>query len=478
MSSNPIDYNRKWLVLISVGMGIFLATIDGSIVNVALPTLVRELNTNFATVQWVVLGYLLTTTTLLLSMGRLGDMVGKKPVYVSGFVIFTLGSLLCGSAPSVQWLIGFRVLQAVGAAMTQALGIAIVTEAFPSHERGKALGISGTLVSIGIVLGPTLGGLLIDALSWRWIFYVNLPIGIIGTLMVLSYVPNFKPSGGQKFDFAGAFVLLAGLLLLLLAMTFGQERGFADGLILGMLGTAVCILILFIIIEKRISHPMIDLQLFTNRLFNVSLLTGLLVFVTVAGVFILLPFYLENMLGYDTRQVGLMIAAVPILLGVTAPIAGTLSDKIGVRPIATCGLFIMLIGYLAMSRLNLSTTLPVYIISVLPFGAGVGVFQSPNNSAIMGSVPREKLGITSGLLAITRNLGQTTGIALLGTVWAGRVSSRAGFSAAGGATTAPINAQIAGLQDTFLVIVAMISIAFLLSLWGLMLERKGARVRG
>ena len=472
MTSNSIDYNRKWLVLVSVGMGIFLATIDGSIVNVALPTLVRALDTNFATVQWVVLGYLLTTTTLLLGMGRLGDMVGKKPVYVTGFIVFTLGSLLCGAAPAVNWLIGFRVLQAIGAAMTQALGFAIVTEAFPPNERGKALGISGTLVSIGIVLGPTLGGLLIDALSWRWIFYVNLPIGIIGTLMVLRYVPNFKPVGKQIFDYAGAIIMFVGLLLMLLAMTFGQERGFGNGLIVGMLITAVILFILFIFIEQRVAQPMIDLQLFTNRLFNVSLLTGLLVFVTVAGVFILLPFYLENMLGYDTRQVGLLIAAVPILLGVTAPIAGTLSDKIGVRLIATSGLFIMLIGYFAMSRLNLETALPIYIISVLPFGAGVGIFQSPNNSAIMGSVPREKLGIASGLLAITRNMGQTTGIALLGAAWAGRVASRAGFQPEGGATSAPIDAQVAGLQDTFLVIVAMIGVAFLLSLWGLILERK------
>lgn len=302
MTATTIDYNRKWLVLITVGMGIFLATIDGSIVNVALPTLVRELNTNFATVQWVVLAYLLTTTTLLLGMGRLGDMVGKKPVYVAGFIVFTVGSLLCGSAPSVQWLIGFRVLQAIGAAMTQALGIAIVTEAFPPQERGKALGISGTLVSIGIVLGPTLGGLLIDAFSWRWIFYVNLPVGILGTLMTLQFVPHYKPTRSQMFDFGGAVVLFAGLLLLLLAMTFGQDRGFGDGMIVGMLGTAVFLLALFLFIETRVAQPMIELQLFRNRLFSLSLLTGLVVFVTVAGVFILLPFYLENMLGYDTRR--------------------------------------------------------------------------------------------------------------------------------------------------------------------------------
>ncbi|MCP5098402.1 MAG: DHA2 family efflux MFS transporter permease subunit [Chloroflexi bacterium] len=467
-----IDYTRKWLVLVTVGMGVFLATIDSSVVNVALPTLVRDLDTDFATVQWVVLAYLLTTSTLLLSMGRLGDMVGKKPIYLAGFAVFTVGSLLCGLAPTAAWLIGFRVLQAIGAAMTQALGFAIVTEAFPPAERGKALGISGTLVSVGIVLGPTVGGLLIDALSWRWIFYVNLPIGIVGLLMVVRFVPRIRPLGHQRFDFAGALLLFLALLSLLLALTLGQDWGFLDGHVLVLLGASILFAALFIIIERRVTDPMIDLDLFQNRLFNISLLTGLIAFVAVAGVFILLPFYLENMLGFDTRQVGLLIAAVPILLGVMAPIAGVLSDRVGTRPIATVGLIILLIGYVAMSQFDLETTIPIYILSVLPFGAGMGIFQSPNNSAIMGAVPHEKLGITSSLLAITRNLGQTTGIALLGAIWAARTMSYAGFVPEGGATAVPIAAQIGGLHDTFVIIAAMIGVALLLSLWGLMLERQ------
>ncbi|HEX9971345.1 MAG TPA: MFS transporter, partial [bacterium] len=178
--TDPIDYSRKWLVMSALGMGIFLATIDGSIVNVALPTLVTQFNTRFEVVQWVVLGYLLTLATLMLSIGRLADMVGKKPIYLAGMVIFTFGSLMCGLSQTVYWLIGFRIFQAIGAAMMISLGTGILTEAFPPQERGKAMGIVGAIVSIGIITGPTLGGFLIDLISWHWIFFVNIPVRIIG----------------------------------------------------------------------------------------------------------------------------------------------------------------------------------------------------------------------------------------------------------------------------------------------------------
>ncbi len=473
--TNPPDYSRKWFVMAAVGMGIFLTTIDGTIVNVALPTLVHELNTDFATVQWVVLAYLLTLSTLLLSMGRLGDMVGKKPVYMAGFVLFTLSSLLCGLAPTIYWLIGFRVLQAIGAAMTQALGTAIITEAFPDSERGKALGASGTLVSIGIVLGPTLGGLLIESLSWHWIFLVNLPVGIIGVWMVIRNVPNLQPVGEQRFDYAGAAVLFIGLLTLLMGLTLGQQWGFGDQRVWLMLAGALLAIGLFIGIEARVEQPMIDLQLFRSQLFSINLITGLAVFIAVAGVFILLPFYLEGVLGYGPRAVGLLVAAVPILLGVTAPISGLLSDRYGTRLIASIGLAVLAGGYAAMSRFTAETNLTYYLIAVLPFGAGMGIFQSPNNSAVMGAVPRSKLGIASGLLAITRTLGQTTGIAVLGAFWAARVMAYAGEVVAGGVTAASIPAQVAGLQDTFTVIAAFIGLTFLLSLYALWQEQRSKK---
>jgi EmrB/QacA subfamily drug resistance transporter len=472
MTQGQVDYSRKWYVMMAVAMSTFLATIDGSIVNVALPTLVRDLNTEFAIVQWVVLAYLLTLATLLLSMGRLGDMIGKKPVFTSGLVVFTVGSVLCGLAPSIEWLVGFRVLQAVGAAMAFALSMAIVTEAFPPSERGKALGLSGTIVSIGIVVGPTLGGLLIDALSWHWIFFVNLPVGIVGTVLALRFIPAIRPVGCQRFDFAGAASLFAGLLALLLALTLGQGLGFGNWLILVLFGAFAILIPVFVTIERRSKQPMIDLSLFKNSLFSVNLITGLATFVSMGGSLILMPFYLENVLGYGPRAVGLLMATVPVLLGVVAPVSGALSDRIGTRPITVVGLLVLVVGFYAMSSLSTQTTVLGYVLRFLPVGVGMGVFQSPNNSAVMGSVPRRRLGVASGLLSITRTLGQTTGIAILGALWASRVFAYAGTVPLEGATAAQATAQVAGLHDTFLIVTGLLVLALLLGVWGLVHERR------
>jgi EmrB/QacA subfamily drug resistance transporter len=476
MQQQPVDYSRKWYVMAAVAMGVFLATIDGSIVNVALPTLVHAFGTEFAIVQWVVLAYLLAVTTLMLSVGRLGDMIGKKPLYAAGFVVFTLGSVLCGLASSVYWLIGFRVLQAIGAAMLMALGMAIVTEAFPPSERGKALGISGSMVSVGIVVGPVLGGLLIGALSWHWIFFVNLPIGIVGTWMVIRFVPALKPAGGQRFDLAGALTLFLCLMAFLMALTLGQGKGFTDILVLALLAASLAFLALFITIEHRIQYPMIDLDLFRDRLFNINLVTGFIIFVCMSGTIILMPFYLENVLGYAPQSVGFLLAIVPIAVGSTAPNSGGLSDRLGTRPITVAGLLILLIGFFAVSTLTTGTTALGYVLRFLPIGIGIGVFQSPNNSAVMGAVPRARLGIASGLLSITRTLGQTTGIAALGALWASRVAHRAGSALPAGATAAPAAAQVAGLNDTFSLVVILIALALSLAAWGLIQERRSRRL--
>jgi EmrB/QacA subfamily drug resistance transporter len=472
MEQQPIDYSRKWYVMAAVAMGIFLATIDGSIVNIALPTLVRELRTDFAIVQWVVLAYLITVTTLMLSVGRLADMVGKKTLYTSGFVVFTIGSLLCGLSPTVGWLIGFRVLQAIGAAMTMALSAAIVTEAFPPSQRGKAMGISGAVVSIGIVLGPALGGLVIAALSWHWIFFVNLPVGLVGTLMVLRFVPAITPEGGQRFDYLGAVTLFVSLISLLLALTLGQQAGFATLPVLLLFACWALFLAAFIRVEWNSRQPMLDLRLFQNSLFSINLITGFITFVAIAGTMVLMPFYLENMLRYHTGTVGLLLAVVPIGLGVVSPISGGLSDRFGTRSISLIGVVALLIGYSAVSTLGLHTTLLGYVLRFLPLGIGMGLFQSPNNSAIMGAAARERLGVASGLLSITRTLGQTVGVAALGAVWASRVEYYAGIAVQGDGTAAPVAAQVAALQDTVLVIVAMIVLALLLSVWGVMQERQ------
>ena len=474
--SPEIDYHRKWYVMAAIAIGIFMATIDGSIVNVALPTLVKDLNTNLSIIQWVVLVYLLTLSTLLLSVGRLADIKGKKRIYTSGFVIFTLGSLFCGLSSNVNWLIISRVIQAAGATMIIALGTAIVTEAFPPRELGLALGITGTMVSTGIVIGPTLGGLLLSITTWHWIFFVNLPLGVLGIILSIRFIPSTRPQGGQRFDFLGAFTMLASLLLFLISLTFGQLYGFISPLVLIMLFSSGLLLCAFVLIEQRTSQPMIDLRLFNNKLLSINLITGFLTFFSIAGTTFLMPFYLQNVLGFNLRQIGLLMATVPVAMGIVAPISGALSDRWGSRRITVIGLGILLIGYYSISNLNQQTNVTEYIMRFLPIGLGMGIFQSPNNSAIMGAAPRERLGVVSGILAINRTIGQTTGIAIMGAIWSSLVLKYTGGGLSVQATDALPAFQVAGLQSTLMITVILIFLALVLSLWALITELRAKSV--
>lgn len=464
MSAAPQKAN-KWTVMATVGMGIFLATIDGSIVNIALPTLRDDLNTTFAATQWVVLAYLLTLATLLLSVGRLADIVGKKRIYVAGFVVFTAGSVLCGLSPDVGWLIAMRVVQALGAAMIFSLGPAILTEAFPSSERGRALGISGMIVSLGIITGPTLGGIILGSLSWHWIFFVNLPVGIVGTWLAWRSIPVSAPRGGQTFDVPGAATLFVSLLTLLLALTLGQGRGFGEPLILALFAVALITFVLFLWIEGRVAQPMVDLRLFRNALFSANLTMGMLTFMALSGVILLLPFYFEGVRGLTVQQTGLMLSILPVALGIASPISGSLSDRFGSRVISLIGLVLIVVGYVGLATLQTGTPAWAFALRIVPLGLGMGTFQSPNNSAIMGSAPRDRLGVVSGLLALTRNLGQTVGIAIFGALWAASVASSLGALPPGGAPDAPAAVQVTGMQITFAVAGALAGVALLLGVW-------------
>lgn len=458
----------------TVAVGILLATIDGSIVNVALPTLVEIFDTSFATIQWVALAYLLTLATLTLLVGRIGDIVGKRKIYNAGFLAFTLASVVCALSPSVGFLIAFRVIQAVGATMVLALGISILTESFPPTERGKALGYIGTAVSIGIVTGPVVGGILIEAFDWRAIFLVNLPVGILGTIMAVRYVPDVPPVPGQKMDFWGAGLLSGSLLSLSLALTLGQVRGFAQPLILFLFGFSAVAVAVFVRLEWRMTSPMIQLRLFRNPLLSVSVVSGFLVFAALSATFFLLPFYLEGVLGFGVGRVGILLGVAPLVLGIVAPISGTLSDRMGVRSLTLGGLAILTVSYVSFQLLSTDTTWWQYALLAVPLGAGIGIFQSPNNSAIMGSIPREYSGVGGGLLNLTRLLGQITGIAVLGSVWAGRVLAMSADPVPGNdASAASPVLQVGALRLTFAIAAALIGSAGLIGIWALRREREG-----
>ncbi len=468
--------NHKWLAMVGIGMGVLMATLDISIVNIALPTLMQELRVGLATVEWVILSYALMITSFLLSMARLGDMIGKKKTYLIGMKIFIVGSLLCGLAPDIHWLIIFRGVQALGGVMMQALGLGIITEIFPVSQRGKALGVMGSVVSCGLALGPPLGGILISLVGWRAIFLVNVPLGLLAWMAVVQFVPSGAPTQpDQHFDIPGAIILFVSLACYALGMTWGQSQGFGQMQAWFLLAAAGLGLSVFVAVESRVTQPIIHLALFSDPVFDLNLMMGWLSFVILGGMFVL-PFYLELVLGYTPKHTGLLLMVVPVSMGLVAPWAGGLSDRYGSRGISLAGLLILLTGCLALSTLGRDTGILGYMVRVVPIGLGMGLFQSPNNSAIMGGVSRQRLGVASGLLALSRTLGNTSGLPLMGAVFTARVWASAPGIIQDRFSQAPAEALVAGVRGAFRLGLFLAVLAVALAAAALWMERRRKRV--
>lgn len=446
----------KWLTMIVVSIGTFMATLDASIVNVSLPTIMSSLHTNLATVQWVVSIYLLVLTGLLLTLGRLADLIGRKKIFIAGFAIFTVGSVMCGLSRTIHLLIAFRGLQAVGAAMIMANSPAILTDAFPGSERGKAMGMLGMVVASGLTAGPALGGFLVAATGWPLIFFVNLPIGILGIAIAQAVLRSKSTRREGRFDIPGALLLSLSLASITLALNQGAERGWRSPYILALFSIFVIFCSLFILREHATSHPMLDLALFRNRLFAAASVSAFISYVATFAVTFLMPFYLLQVLGYDVRQVGLILTAVPLSLAIIAPLSGSLSDKIGSRALGSIGLAVASFGLLLISRLGSHPSFSQVVISLTIVGMGSAIFQAPNSSAIMGSVPSDRLGVAAGMIATMRNLGMITGIAVAGAVY---MSRRIGYVPQIGSMTASVHA----FRDAFIVASAICTIGVLTS---------------
>jgi MFS family permease len=299
--------------------------------------------------------------------------------------------------------------------MMLALGTAILTEVWPPYKRGQAIGFAAGFISLGIVFGPAIGGIMLQYLSWHWIFFVNVPIGIAAFALVLFYLPPLRPSGRREsFDIAGAAALGFGLLSFTLGITLGQDMGFTAAPVLGLFAAAAALLVLFGFIELRVPFPMLDLNLFRAPQFSLNLFTGTIAFVALSGVVLLLPFYLSLVLQQPLLQVGLYMAIVPLVMTVLQPMSGVLSDRLGTRRVSTVGLGFILLGYLLMTTLPVSGSPFNYVLRFLPVAVGMSLFNSPNNSAIMGSAPKNRLGVASAVLSTVRTLGQVIGVAVLG----------------------------------------------------------------
>ncbi len=451
-------------MLAAAALGSFVSAVMGTSVNVAMPSLVSATGAPFALVQWVVLAYLLSTAAMLPIVGRLADMWGKRAIFVAGFVIFALGSLATGLAPGIGALIGFRLVHGLGSAVLTGVGLAIVTDVFPSEERGRAIGINGAVLSSGIVLGPTLGGFLVE-FGWRYVFLAGLPVALLGALVAWRFVPAYRRGPRQRFDLAGASTLTAALASVSLALTLGQGRGFGDAVVLALFAAGATLLAAFIAIERRGEHVIVDLRLFRDPRLTIGLLAGSGVFVSIAGTIFVMPFYLEGVLGRPPREVGLLMSVTPILLVILAPVAGVLADRFGERIVTVVGLAFAFAGFTAVGTLAETTTALGYVLRFVPVGIGMATFQTPNNSAIMGSAPPGRSGIVGGLLGLTRALGQTSGIAVLGSVWAARSAFHAGGPS--GSALGPEAAQVSGLHDMMTVVQALVLGALVLCIWDL-----------
>lgn len=466
------------LAMLGVNLMVFMATLDMSIVNVALPTLVEALHTDFAAIQWVILSYVLVIASLLLLISRLGDMRDKKRIFSTGLILFVSASLCCGLAPSVSWLIAFRALQGIGAAMSQSLGMAIVTQIAPPSSRGRALGFIGGTVAMGLMLGPPLGGVLIGLAGWRVMFLLNVPIGLVALYVVRRFMPALPPvKQGERFDVPGAITASLTLGCYCLGMTLTQRHGITDPAALTLLGLAVIGLFSFIRIERRAAAPMLDLGLFANPFISLSLTMSVLVFITGASGFIM-PFFLQSAQGYSVTQMGLLLMILPASMAITAPVSGSLADRYGSCRIRVVGLSILCLGCLALGGLNVETPWWEYLLRTMPVGLGIGIFQAPNNSAIMGEMPPHRLGVGSGLANYARVFGQSTGLPLVGALFASLVLASGHVGARADFTSAPPEILAAGVAGVYYYLAGLLVVAIALAALTWRLDNQRSRAAG
>ncbi len=402
----------KWIALSCTSMGALFSVLSGSTLMMALPVIMKDLKVGMALVTWILMGYMLAMTILVPSIGRIADMFGRKKLYVSGFAIFTISSLFCAISQSGTQLLIFRLIQALGGALMVANSTAIVADAFPKSELGRALGINSMIISIASIAGPILGGFLIN-IGWRSIFYINIPIGIIGTLWAAFMLKEGEIiTTKQKFDFKGTITFSLGMLALLIALTIGGFSGWFHASVIGLSIISVVLLGAFVHIENRTEEPMLDMKLLKTRVLAFAYASNLLNGIARGAVTFLLIFYFQGIKGIDPIQAGILLAPFAISMMVVSPISGYLSDKYGARVLSSVGLLISAAGLFGMMFINKNTSMVELMIWMLILGFGSGMFFSPNTSAIMSIVPANKRGIAAGVRTMSMNAGNVLSIAI------------------------------------------------------------------
>lgn len=422
-----VKKSNKWLMMVSVLLSSFLSSLDGSIVNVALPVMAESLHVDTARIQLVATSYLVVIVGVILIFGKLGDMIGKSRIFYLGIAVFTIGSLLCGVATSFEFLIVARIIEAIGAAGTMANNQGIITEIFPASERGKALGLIGTSVALGSLIGPGLGGIMISFLPWQSLFLVNVPIGIFAFFLAFRLLPRHKRENVEKLDLLGAGLFMVTIVSLFVSLDSVVDVGFSNPFILLGFALSIAAFLVFLYVETHKENPLLQLEMFRNKLFTLSIFCGFISFVAMFCNNIMLPFYLQRVMNYSPQHSGFIMMIYPLVLTAVAPLSGYISDKIGSELLTFIGLVLASLGLLFMSILNQHSGLLSMTIYIALMSLGMGIFQSPNNSLVMSTVPREKLGVAGSINALMRNLGMSCGIALATLLLYGMMSKKIGY---------------------------------------------------
>jgi EmrB/QacA subfamily drug resistance transporter len=411
------ERNRKWWTLGAVAFALFMIMLDNTIVNVALPSIGRGLEMGVSELEWVVNGYTLSFAVFMLTGGRLADLYGRRLIFDTGLIVFTTSSLACGLAPSADVLIAARSFQGVGAALMMPATLSIISAAFPPSERGTAIGIWAGIAGSALAIGPLLGGLLTEHLGWSWIFFVNVPVGLMAFVASLLFIVESRSGEKeQRLDLPGLVTSAAGLLALVYALIEGNRYGWSSPRILGLLIASGALLTTFILVELLSKRPMLDLRLFGNRTFSGANIAALLVSLAMFGIFFFVSLYMQNILGYSPVHAGVVFLPMTFLVVVTAPLAGKATDLIGARWPITIGMLLLAAALWSFSTLGVEGTFLEMLPGMLIGGVGMGLAMGPMTTAALSTVPVDRAGVASGVVTTSRQVGGSLGVALMGAI--------------------------------------------------------------
>jgi len=417
------EENRKWLTLASVSFGLFMIMLDNTVVNVALPSIQRDLGADLSELEWIVTGYALTFASLMLVGGKVADAYGRRLVFIIGIVVFSFASLMCGLADSTDMLIGSRVLQGAGAALMNPATLSIIAATFPPRERGTAIGIWAGTSALALAIGPLVGGLITEHIDWSWIFFVNVPVGVAAIIASLLFIDESRDETHERLDIPGLFTSALALFALTYGLIEANTYGWGSARILGVFVLAAVSFVAFVALEKRQRAPMLPLELFRNRTYTGANLVMLLVALAMFGVFFFVSLYMQNILGYSAVQTGAAFLPMTVLIILVAPIAGKTSDRLGSRGLITGGMTLLAIQLLLFSQLGADASFWNLLPALLIGGIGMAMTMTPSAAAATRSVPVDKAGVGSAVLNSARQVGGTMGVAIMGAIVAAQVGA-------------------------------------------------------